>query len=519
MAAPEPQPRALADWLERIEPLSPPINPEVRAAALKLFSAGASAGELATELERDPALVFLLFREANRALARYDREVHTLEHAVSLLGAGRVQKLFDEAIALDPEHPFATPYRQALLRSQHAAAQARLWAEGSGLWPAEEVFWSTLLAAAPFWLLILEAGSTLDNLAKLRAQQGAVSQHQTDALLGCTLQELGAALTERWSLPQMARLSWQSKGAGNARQWVQLARAARLDEAPLISGRELGELCHHPALVVALANALATEADWNWYSRRSVRLLSAAAAACRRPLATIISFCHQTAAKVSRDHAPHSARDGLLTPAAKLLCYWNQTYVWVNPPAPKASAEKMPPTAQTTKTPSPGERLLAAAVKRLRDPANISGPREVLELAVKTLHEGIGFHRVAALFVRPQNRELQTVVSAGAEQSPALRQFRFVAQNNQLLTQLLSKPVCLLIDAGNRDKYWRHFPESLRIAIDCDNFVVMAVFANERPVALIYADNAPQPVVNGARQHQLFKQFCQQISQCLGQLH
>lgn len=528
MAGSDFQPRKLADWLDHIEPLQPPINPAVRAAARERFAAGASAGELVTYIERDPALVFLLFREANRALARYDREVHTLEHAISLLGAGRMQKVLDQAVALDPEHPYAIPYRQALLRSQHAAAQARLWAEGSGLWPAEEVVWSTLLAASPLWLLALEAGPALEKLEKLRAQQGAVSRRQIDAELGCPMQALGAALTERWTLPEMARLSWQEKGAGKPRQWIQLAAAARLDEPPMISGRELGELCHHPALVVALANALATETDWNWQSQRSMRLLRAAAAACRRPLATIISFCHQTAAQVSRDHTPlHSTRDGLLTPAAKLLGYWNQTYCWINPPAPKTSVSKTvepntaaaAPTGQTAnKAPNAAQRVLAAAVQRLRDPTQINGPREALELAVKALHEGVGFRRVAALFVRPPNRELQTVLSAGAEQAPALRQFRFESQNSALLTQLLSKPVCLLIDAETRGKYWRHFPESFRAAIDCDSFAVMTVFANERPIALIYVDNAPQAIVNGSRQHLLFKQLCQQLSQCLGQL-
>lgn len=520
MAAPAQQPRTLADWLKRLEPLQPPINPEVRAAALELFAAGASAGELAAQLERDPALVFLLFREANRALARYDREAHTLEHAVGLLGAGRMQKIFDEAVPLDPQHPRADAYRQALLRSQHAAAQAKLWAEGSGLWPAEEVFWSTLLGASPFWLLALEAGATLETLGKLRAQQGAISKRQREAALGCDIRALGAALTESWILPQMTRLSWQEKGAGNKRQWALLAKAARLDEPPVVSGRELGELCHHPALVVALANTLASETDWDWQSRRTLRLLSAAATACRRPLATIIGFGHQVAAKVSHEHAD----SGLLTPAARLLCYWNQAHCWIKP-APKAQiapAKTAPSSAAAnetqTKTANAGDRLLAAVVQRLRDPAKTGSTRAALELAVKALHEGIGFHRVAILFVRPQNRELQTVLTAGTEQSPALRQFRFLSQNNQLLTQLLSKPVCLLLDASNRDKYWLHFPEDFRTAINCDNFLLMAVFAKDRPVALIYADNAKQPIVNGARQHQLFKQFCQQLSQCLGQL-
>ncbi len=528
MASPATQPPTQAEWLKRLEHLQPPINAQVRDAALELFEAGASAGELAIQLERDPALVFLLMREANRALARYDREAHTLEHAVGLLGAGRMRKIFDDAVPLDDQHPHAGAYRQALLRSQHAAAQARLWAEGSGLWPADEVFWSTLLAASPLWLLTLEAGAALEQLGKLRAQQGAISKQQVRAVLGCDIKTLGATLAERWMLPHMTQLGWQEKGAGNHRQWVLLAHEARLDEPPQSHGRDLGELCHHPALVVALANQLAIETDWDWQSRRTLRLLSAAAAACRRPLATIISFGHQVAAKVSRDHA-----GDLLTPAARLLCQWNQTYCWVKPVA----AIKAPPAAATAssaasganadqpstestsaKQPNNAERLLASVVHRLRDPANIGGTRAALELTLKGLHEGLGLQRIAILFVRPQNRELQTVLSVGFEQVPALRQFRILSQNNQLLTQLLSKPVCLLLDASNRDKYWPHFPESLRTAVDCDNFVMMTVFAKDRPVALIYADNAPLPLVNGSRQHQLFKQLCQQLSVCLGQL-
>ena len=519
MAVSPPPPRSLDTWLAHLEPMQPPINSAVRDAALKLFAAGASAGELALQLEHDPALVFLLFREANRALARYDREAHTLEHAVGLLGAGRVQQLFEQAPVFNDEHPFALQYRQALLRSQHAAAQARLWAEGSGLWPAEEVFWSTLLAASPLWLLALEAGAEQQSLERIRAEQGAVSARQITAALGCDPRALGAELTQRWSLPQMSRLSWQVRSAGSLRQWAQLARAARLEETPVIGGRELSELCHHPALVAALANALATETDWNWQSRSTLRLLSAAASACRRPLSVIISFSHQTAAQVSRGHID----SGLLTPATKLLCYWNQTYCWVAPPQKKSmpansAVENAPAKTAPNKSPGAGDRLLAAVLQRLRDPAKINSVRAALELGVKALHEGIGLQRVAVFFVRPQNRELQTVLSAGAEQSSALRQLRFPVQDSALLTQLLAKPICLLIDEQNRSKYWPHFPDAMRAAIARNSFILMPVFSGERAVALMYADNGALPVDNGQRQHLLFKQLCQQITNCLGQL-
>ncbi|MDB6063715.1 MAG: hypothetical protein JWM78_3818 [Verrucomicrobiaceae bacterium] len=519
MAVPAPAsgfaPRSLAAWLELLELKQLPVNEVVRAKTLKMLSNGASATAMVPVILDDPALVLLLFREANRALARYDREAHTLEHAISLLGVGRAQKLLEKAETLAADHPHVEAYRLVLLRSQHAAAQARMWADGTGLWPGEEVFWSTLLAAAPLWLLQLEAGDAAHRLDVLRAEESAIGKQHALELFGCDPLELSAILAERWLLPQMSRLSWQRSATGTLRQWIALEHSAHLDEAPTIPTRELTELCHHPALIVALANALAIEADWNWYSRRCLRVLSIAATACRRPLSTLITYCHQTAAAISREFAD----SGLPTPGAKLLGQWNEARLWAKekPPAPKPAANDAGQPEQAT-GPSAAERALAANVKKLRTPTEVSGVREALELGMNALHDGVGFHRVAVMFVKPGTRELQTVLSAGAEQAPALRQFRYSVQQSQLFTQLLAKPICLLLDADNRAKYTPHLPDTFRAAIGCDNFALMSVFAGERPVALIYADTAPALLAAGSRQHTLFKQVCQQVSQTLAQL-
>lgn len=503
---PESTPRSLTDWLQALEPKPLPVDDRVRSAALNVLAAGGNAHALIPVLQDDPALVVLLFREANQALARYDREAHTLEHAISLLGVGRVQTLLEQAPALAPDHPHAEAYRLKLLRSRHAAAQARLWVEGTGLWPSEEVFWATLLAAAPMWLLWLEAGTLLHQIDLFRAEHGAVGKKQVHELFGCDSYEVAATLAERWRLPTLSQLGWQRTTIGSLRQWIALEHSAHLDEAPTIPNRALTELCHQPALIVALANALAAEADWDWYSRRSQRLLRIAATACRRSLATIISYCHQTAAAISRDYGDSAG----LSPGTKLLCHWQQAHCWFKPaPAPQ-------PAPATT--PNSADRTLAATVQKLRNPTAVGGVREALTLALHALHSGIGFARAAILLVKPGSRELQTVLSAGTDQAPALRQFRYVTPSNALLTQLLSKPICLLVDQGNRDKYLHHLPESLRAAIHCDNFALMAVFAGERPVALIYADTTPNPLASGSRQHTLFKQLCQTLSQTLTQL-
>ena len=173
MSLSDPKPRvpgshSLGEWLLRLGPNTLPIDADVRDAVLEdLTQQDGNAAALAQRLLADPAQVLLLFRAANRALARYDRTVYTLEHAISLLGNRRIQALLSEAPVLPANHPNAGDFRQMLLRAVHAAAQARMWAEGSGRWQADEVFWSTLLATAPLWPLWLEEQSPLRRLEQL----------------------------------------------------------------------------------------------------------------------------------------------------------------------------------------------------------------------------------------------------------------------------------------------------------------------------------------------------------------
>jgi hypothetical protein len=512
------QPRSLDAWLETLGPLQPPIDRATRDAALALLAKGESTSSVALRLAVDPAAAALLFRAANQALARYGREAHTLDHAIGLLGAARVQTLLEEAPLLAPDHPHATAYRQMQMRSRHAALQALRWSEGTGLWPAEEVFWSTLVAAAPLWLLWLEAGSSCARLESLRARQGALSRLQVTEMLGCTPAELGAALAELWLLPEMSRLSWQRGIVGSLRQWVELEHIAHLDEPPTFvesnrAGKELHELCHRPALVVATANALAEEADWDWQSRRCLRLMSIAATACRRPLATLLANCHQVAATVSREYG----ESDLLTPAAKLLGGWREAWL-LHPPAPPAPAPRAQPAtpaaAAEVEPAANADAIVATALQRLRVPGGVDGSRAALQLAIDALRRGAGLQRLVALAVKPG--ELQAALSAGVDAVPKLRQLRCSTRSNQLLGQLLGKPLCLRLGADNRAKFWQHLPEEFRAAIDCDEFLLMTVFAGERPIVLLYADNGADGLND--RAHQLFKQVCTQLSACLARL-
>ena len=510
-------PRTQEQWLATLEHLQLPLNTELRAEALAAIDKSCSAAELTNLLINDPAAVLLIFREANTALARYEREAHGLEHAISLLGMARVQKLMLAAPSISADHPFTREYRQAQQRSLHAAWQARLWAEGSARWPADEMFWDALLAGAPHWLLWLEAGPMRLQLSKLRAQRGFVTAEESRDLFGCDLNALAAELATRWRLPLNSQLSWRADVVGNRRDWITLAKAARLDRAPEMPEGRVHELSLRPGLIVALANLVAVEADWDWYGKHLTRLLKIVATCCRRPLATVTNFTHQTAAGFSRAY-----RGDLQTPGARLLGYWQQAQVWapvVNKPAAKpvvqtpASAAKAETQAPVAAGISPGQRQLAATLRRLQQPASIANPRDAVALTLDALHQGAGLKRVAALIYRSETRELQTLLSHGLERSAGLKQLRLNAQTNPLLNQMLQKAVCLHLGDDNRARYWPLLPEALRTVVDSEQFLLSSIIAGGRPFALLFGDNDGQPLRDD--QHRLFKQLGVVLGQCL----
>jgi len=520
-------PRTQEQWLATLEHLQLPLNTELRAEALVAIDKSCSAADLTNLLINDPAAVLLIFREANTALARYERETHGLEHAISLLGLARVQKLILAAPSISADHPFTREYRQAQQRSLHAAWQARLWAEGSARWPADEMFWDALLAGAPHWLLWLEAGSVRLKLSKLRAQRGFVTAQESHELFGCDLNALLglAKLATRWRLPLNSQLSWRPDIVGNRRDWITLAKAARLDRAPEMPEGRVHELSLRPGLIVALANLVAVEADWDWYGKHLTRLLKIVATCCRRPLATVTNFTHQTAAGFSRSY-----RGDLQTPGARLLSYWQQAQVWA-PVVQKTVVTK--PITETPSTPAPGEtgaaksetpaagispgqRQLAATLRRLQQPAAIASTRDAVALTLEALHQGAGLKRVAALIYRAETRELQTLLSHGLERSAGLKQLRLNTQTNPLLNQMLQKAVCLRLGDDNRARYWPLLPEALRTVVDSEQFLLSSIIAGGRPFALLFGDNDGQPLRDD--QHRLFKQLGVVLGQCLEQM-
>ena len=322
-------PHSLSTWQSALRQLELPVDPTIKSASLqKLNSSTGNAKNIAEILQGDPALCLLLMQEANKSLALSGNETHSLSHTISLLGFPRVETLIRRSAEYDKHNFVYLPqYRQQLSVSLHAAYQAVAWAKLNPYWSQDNIFWATLFHRAPEWALWYHAGDQMQQLQQHRIQRNGSSHAQSEqAIFGTNLQVLSANLSRQWHLPSHSQHSWQPSLRGNARQWIMLSHIIpEQSHIALEAFPRLLNLCSSPAFLIALANRLADEAEWDWYSPHTLRLQKILATALNRSLSDICALSHQQAADCSRQQ--RLART--LSPAKQLISFYRKADVLI----------------------------------------------------------------------------------------------------------------------------------------------------------------------------------------------
>lgn len=516
--------RNLDQWRQQLRQLRLPVDPVIKAQALKrLTAATANTNNIAEILQQDPAICVQLMCAANKSLAASGNQTQSLAHSLSLLGFTQVASLLNTMPSYDDvAFEQLEQYRQQLAISLHAAHQAQAWAEHNSHWAQHEIFWPTLFQRAPIWALWYVAGPEMQQLQRQQAQCGGGEQaHAQRRCLGASLQELAQMLSQSWHLAEFAQHSWQPKLAGDARQWANLAAAGDNSNPPTAAMQAISQ---RPSFAIALANRLADASDWGWYSRQTLRLQKILAASLHIPLTQAITLSHRLAVNSSRQ-----ANTIIPQPqAAQLLCYQRKAAA-IAGTQPSVAASATPPPAsimhKTAEAKNGRAHLLAAApsefialIRRYqRDAASFKNSDEMMALAVDCLCQHAGFERASASLVNLADKKLRTCCSSTVEQHQPLAEFQYSLQAGDLLSKLLKKPLSLRLQARNHGQIWPRLASSFQAICASDGFVMMSVFAGEKPIALIYADRgiSQQPIDD--QQYTFFKQLCGAISQCLRQ--
>ncbi len=527
----------LSEWKTQLALLRLPVDPEIKSQALhKLTSKTGNANNVARLVEADPAMTLLLFSDANKSLAISDNEAQSLSHSISLLGFPRVEQLIRRARSYSEEElPFLDQFKYQLSISKHAAHQAKAWARCNNYWPEDDIYYATLFHQAPLWALWYQAGEQMNELQSLRAQRlGANHSTQEEAVFGFALRPLLTGLCRQWYLPKFTQQSWQIGFAGSQRQWIKLSHfKPEQAHIELESLPRLSQVAHSIPFAVALANRLADETDWNWYSRQTLRLQKILASCLNQPLGKTIAVTHQQAASFSQQYPAQ-----LSCPAEQLLGFYNKAKTvksdsknYVKPDVTpntksiteKSTKEKISTSASKPTTQNPAlenaSPQFAAIIQRINNsPSSFSNLHEVMNLVVSSICEYLDIERASISLLNLKTKQLRTYYSFGADDSPALQNFNHTLQRGDLFNKLMQKPVSLHLQSGNYAQIWPLLPGNFKQACGADEFFMMSIFSHKKPVALVYADCGNTNKQLNTEDYALFKQLCNALSRCLTEL-
>jgi HD-like signal output (HDOD) protein len=514
-----------ADWTHSLSPLKLPVDPIIRRRTLdKINASSANAKNVATIIKQDPVLSLRLFHHANQSLAASGNESHELSHTISLLGFPKVESLITESPALDDDHAYANEYRQQISISVHAAHQCSGWATKNRHWPEGELYWPSLFHCSPLWALWHHAGEKMYQLQSARAKHNGASHSRLEQMIfGESLTEICATLSKAWCLPILSQSSWQETQLKNATSWVQLSRVT----APANTPEPLQRLCANPTFAIALANQLADEAEWDWTSKRCLRLQKILATSLHNTTDESIALTHRLAVQASDNQStPH-----VIPCAVQLLSGYqkalfcresNNRLAEHNATNPQNAEQAETPVTPHSPSKAPAGQLseFEKAINRLTHKIDSVGNlHDVMNLTVTTLCEHANLERATISLLNVKLKEIRTSYSSGCAKSPALKNYSHTLQRGDLINKLMQKSACLRVDESNKDKIWPLLPESFQQAYASDAFFMMSLFAGKRPIALLYADRGISHRALTDQQYKQFKQLSQAVCKCLAKLY
>ncbi len=493
-----------------------PTPPRLKQAALaKLLSNTGNAHNIASIISNDPGLSLLLIHDANKSLALSGSESHSLEHAISLLGFPRCEKLIRACPNWDSKtFQYLDDYRQQLLVSQHAAVQCTAWAEHNAHWPSQEMYWPSLLFRAAHWVLWYRAGELMAELQRRRAQcQGAQHGQIEQKVLGVSLQQLSATMSKSWQLPTPAQQGWQPSVRGNARRWIMLSRIkSGQSQQAMENIPRLQRTVSSSGFAIALANRLAEESEWDWYSQRSLRLQKILASAQHCSWNQAITDSHRNAISASR----YCTIEQSLTPARQLFSNYRKVdFIAVEPPAQPTKIELHAAPTSTAQTEKPGQAPalpLESLLALLKTPRQFSGLQQLLQLVVDSLQQQLAMERSAVWLYHRKQQQLRNYYHRGTVDSPLLANLRLQLQDGDLFSKFLAKATGLHLQEKNYPQIWPRLPGEFKQACGCEQFFLMSLFVNGRAFALLYCDRGISNGKLSNEEYASFKQLCRATS-------
>jgi len=454
----------------------------------------------------------------------------TMANVLSHLGQEKFQQLLNQMPLLDSlnlSEKNIAGYMRVMGQSCHAALQASQWAQQRHVVDTEEMQLATLLQNITELMLWCYGNDAMPKIEEQCYVKKQTYEQAAKQVLGCGMRELGAALAEKWNLPEMATAGLQTQQkdftlATGVSLASELARIVSInwygkDAAQIIqriakyNGKEKaeGEAEHQLHLnavnvndilinkgYAAPAKSLFLLADDDYIdpqfkldgpprekvvAKQEPKLSEDKQAERQRILEKI-------KARKRADNSVNDKVDNAENIKPKKTNKLVSTSAEIKSKITPDKASKPAVKKQPEKNKPPVSQELAASIKEFQLMVAQAKPtQDLIEKAVQTCLL-CGVQR-SCFFIKLSNKDILVVkYSAQISNDIEIRNLKIPINKPHVFALLMEKSRNLFLNKDNAGKYWRSIPESVKLAIGAKSFFAMSVFVNDHAIGLMYAD-------------------------------
>lgn len=407
---------------------------------------------------QDPGFAIGLLRHAGRSSKR---EITTVHHAISLISIPIVIKMLTEAPELEKtvDKKIYSKIIDIYTYQYHVACITKDWAVLRKEQEINENYTAALNRSFFSFMLFLIDANTAKMIEKVYFADPDNYVENEKKILGNSVDEISEAIAKDWNLPELIRESYSGKH-------------------------------HNPKIT---GSRLASDLMHQIFSNESVQypdnLIKRVAEYMRVPVGRAPGKINRVIIETIRHSYTY-------------LPYHHLLSIMMSYPS---SIKKKAPIKVETKS---GNTVLSDCTKLLLAKDINKSPRELIEITMKALHEGIGFSRV--LFMQMNTKEncldakFQSLDSGLSNVMP----LRVSMDLNKLYSQLIKKEQTLCINPKNQHKFIDLLPQKLRPSQKNATIITSSFFANKKNIGCFFVDYGNSEKQITSQELQSYKSVC-----------
>jgi HD-like signal output (HDOD) protein len=413
-----------------------------------------------TEIARqDPGFSMSLLRHAGRASKK---EITTLSHAISLISIPIVIKMLTDSPQLEKilDKKAVTKILHIYAYQHQIACMAKQWSILRKESENNELFTAGLNRSFLSFMLYLVDIEKARQVEEIYFSEGKDYISKEKELLGSSLDEMSESIAKNWKLPE------------------------------LICGSYSGT--HHNPKITGIR--LATELMHQIYTHSSIhypeKLIDRIAEYIRVPV-------NQT--------------EGVINRVIINTIRSSQQYLPYQPLLLMMMSYPLSIKKEIKKIKAPENTIFPDCIELLRSNKPAKSVRELIEITIKAMRDGIGFSRVFFMSFDKNEKCLNVKFQSLDNNLPDIKQLKISIELNKLFRQLLKKEQTLYINSKNQHKFIDILPSALRPMKSSATIIVNSFYVNNKVTGCFYVDHGQSEKRLTTNELQSFKLVCTEL--------